>query len=78
MNHCNDINAVISAMTLGGLDRKGVLVSNRTAIEGTADLEKSEKAYLLKQEIERNRVYSELSKENDFDCKGKEFIHFYP
>jgi ribonuclease BN (tRNA processing enzyme) len=32
INHCNDINAVISAMTHGGLDRKGVLVSNRSAL----------------------------------------------
>jgi ribonuclease BN (tRNA processing enzyme) len=32
MNHCNDINAVVSAMTHGGLDRKGVLVSNKTAL----------------------------------------------
>ncbi len=39
MNHCNDINAVISAMTLGGLDRKGVLVTNKTAYNGNPDME---------------------------------------
>jgi len=28
LNHCNDVNAVIDAMTLTGLDKKGVLVGN--------------------------------------------------
>src|SRR3989338_6195312 len=34
INHCNDINAVISAMTYSGLDKKGVLVCNKTLING--------------------------------------------
>lgn len=34
LNHCNDINAVIDAMTYSGFDRKSVLVSNRTVITG--------------------------------------------
>ncbi|MBA3064437.1 hypothetical protein FP803_03285 [Candidatus Woesearchaeota archaeon] len=34
LNHTNDINAVISAMTHAGLDKKGVLISNRTVISG--------------------------------------------
>jgi len=34
LNHCNDINAVIDAMTYGGFDRKGVLVANNTVING--------------------------------------------
>jgi len=36
LNHCNDINAVIDAMTYGGFDKKGVLVANDTAINGSA------------------------------------------
>ena len=32
INHCNDINAVIDAMTYGGFDKKGVLVANETVI----------------------------------------------
>ena len=35
MNHCNDINAVINAMTYGGFDKKGVLVANNTAVNGS-------------------------------------------
>jgi len=38
INHCNDINAVIDAMTYGGFDKKGVLVANRTAINGSVHL----------------------------------------
>lgn len=34
INHCNDINAVIDAMTYGGFDKKGVLVANKTVING--------------------------------------------
>jgi len=39
LNHCNDVNAVISAMTLGGLDRKGVLVTNKTTYNGNHEME---------------------------------------
>ena len=34
INHANDINAVISAMTYNGLDKRGVLISNKTAFNG--------------------------------------------
>ena len=34
INHCNDINAVISSMTHGGIDKRGVLISNKTAYNG--------------------------------------------
>jgi len=34
LNHCNDLNALIEAMTLSGLDKKGVLILNRTVAEG--------------------------------------------
>jgi ribonuclease BN (tRNA processing enzyme) len=35
LNHCNDINAVIDAMTYSGFDKKGVLVANNTVINGS-------------------------------------------
>jgi ribonuclease BN (tRNA processing enzyme) len=35
MNHASDINAVINAMTYDGLDKKGVLITNKTVINGT-------------------------------------------
>lgn len=44
LNHCNDINAVIDAMTYGGFDKKGVLVANDTVINGIED----QKPYLQK------------------------------
>lgn len=34
LGHCNDINAVIDAMTLSGLDKKGVLIANESVING--------------------------------------------
>jgi len=35
IGHCNDVNAVIDAMTYSGFDKQGVLVSNQTLINGT-------------------------------------------
>ncbi|MFH1440090.1 MAG: MBL fold metallo-hydrolase [Candidatus Woesearchaeota archaeon] len=35
INHCNDINAVISAMSLSGMDVHGVFVGNKTVINGS-------------------------------------------
>jgi hypothetical protein len=37
-------------------------------------LEKSEKAYRLKNDLEKERIFSELSEQNEFDCKGREYI----
>jgi len=37
LNHANDANAVIDSMTYGGLDKKGVLIANKTALQGTED-----------------------------------------
>ncbi len=34
IRHCNDLNILIDAMTLAGLDRKGVLISNESVING--------------------------------------------
>jgi len=35
LNHCNDLNAVIDALTLSGLDKSGVLIANKTIIQGS-------------------------------------------
>lgn len=32
--NCNDVNAVIDAMTYGGLDKRGVLIANSTVVNG--------------------------------------------
>jgi len=37
INHANDVNAVIDAMTYTGLDKQGVLIANHTAINGTEE-----------------------------------------
>jgi len=37
LNHTNDANAVIDAMTYGGLDKRGVLIANKTALQGTEE-----------------------------------------
>jgi ribonuclease BN (tRNA processing enzyme) len=34
LNHANDVNAVVDAMTLGGFDKGGVVVANSTTING--------------------------------------------
>ena len=38
LNHCNDVNALIDAMTLGGFDRKGVLIANPTVVLGSENV----------------------------------------
>ncbi len=35
LNHCNDLNALINAMTLNGLDAHGVLVAPESIVNGT-------------------------------------------
>jgi ribonuclease BN (tRNA processing enzyme) len=37
IDHSNDINAVIDAMTIGGIRQKGILISTKTTIEGADD-----------------------------------------
>ncbi len=37
LRHCNDVNAVIDAMTYRGFDKKGVLVCNKTLVNGERD-----------------------------------------
>ncbi len=38
INHCNDANAVISAMTHSGMDKTGVLIGNKTVMEGEGEI----------------------------------------
>jgi len=35
LNHCNDLNILIDALTLGGIDKRGYLISNNTVINGS-------------------------------------------
>ena len=35
LDHANDVNAIIDAMTLGGINQKGVLIGTSTLINGT-------------------------------------------
>ena len=37
INHSNDVNAVIDTMTYPGLDKRGVLIANKTSIHGSDD-----------------------------------------
>ncbi|MBN2458329.1 MBL fold metallo-hydrolase [Candidatus Woesearchaeota archaeon] len=39
INHANDVNAVISSMTHGGLDRTGVLITNKSAYEDNMEMQ---------------------------------------
>ena len=38
LNHCNDVNMLISSMTHDGIDPKGVLISNKTFVNGTESI----------------------------------------
>ena len=44
LDHCNDINAVIDAMTYGGLEKRGILVGSKSVLEGV----KGEYPYVTK------------------------------
>ncbi len=37
LDHCNDVNAVIDAMTKGGITKKGVLIAAKPVVKGTKD-----------------------------------------
>ncbi len=39
INQCNDVNAVIDAMTYGGMDKRGVLVANKTVVNGSETIQ---------------------------------------
>jgi len=77
IGHCNDVNAVISAMTYNGFDRQGVLITNSSVMNG----DEKTKPYLT--EFHRNCVEKAmvLSKEeriavNDIEIIGLRTNHF--
>ena len=37
LNHCNDVNAIISAMTYSGEDKHGILIASLSVVKGTDD-----------------------------------------
>ena len=39
LNNAAELNSVISAMSLGGLDRKGVVITSKSAYEGTLEMD---------------------------------------
>lgn len=36
-DHCNDMNVVIDTMTMGGIKKRGILIGNKTVVEGTGE-----------------------------------------
>jgi ribonuclease BN (tRNA processing enzyme) len=79
MNHANDVNAVISSMTNGGLDPKGVLIGNKTLFKGNEFsepyLRERYKEYLEKSiELKRNQKVGI----NDFNIQALETFHTEP
>lgn len=45
LNHSNDVNAVIDAMTYSGFDKKGVLIANKTVVNGNENYKPSLNPY---------------------------------
>lgn len=50
LDHCNDVNAVVSAMTYDGLEKSGILIGSKSVVEGTSEdsayLSRRHKKYL--------------------------------
>lgn len=84
VNHCNDLNAVISAMTYGGFDKRGILVASNSVINGQTsyitDFHKKclEKIIVLKAGqrlgIEDVEIYALPAVHSDPDTIGLKFI----
>ncbi len=79
LNHAGDINSVISAMTLGGLDPKGVLVLNKSAAEGTGELDRYLTDY-HRRLIERSIVLEAGQRVgiNEIEVKATRALHSDP
>ncbi len=79
LNHCNDINAVIDAMTYNGFDKKGVLVANNTVINGSMHYEPFLHKY-YRDFLERFIVLEEGRKVgiNDVEIKALKAKHSEP
>jgi len=79
LNHCNDLNAVIEAMTHGGLDRQGVAVCNKTIYDGDDDY------FPAISKFHRNCVERSIAMEegqklgiNDVEIRALSAIHSEP
>ncbi len=83
LGHCNDLNALIDATTLGGEDRHAVLLCSKSVIEGTENLkpllleeykEQLERAIVLepgkKVGINEVEIVSTKTKHSDETCIG--------
>ena len=79
INHCNDINAVIDAMTYSGFDKKGVLVANNTVINGSLNYQPFLQKY-YRGFLERFIVLEEGGKVgiNDVEVKAMKAKHSEP
>ncbi len=82
IDHANDINAIIDSITLGGINKKGTLISVPSVIEGKDDVpwlrnfykNKLEKIYSVKpgDKIQVNDLIFEIkrTKHDEPDCVG--------
>jgi ribonuclease BN (tRNA processing enzyme) len=79
LNHCNDANAAISAMTLGGMDPKGVLVTNKSAYNGSETIEPCISKY-HKTLIEKNLILEPGQRVgiNEIDIIATHTVHSDP
>ena len=79
INHCNDINAVIDAMTYSGFNKKGVLVANNTVINGSLNYQPFLQKY-YRGCLERFIVLEESGKVgiNDVEVKAIKAKHSEP
>lgn len=84
LNHCNDVNAVIDAMTLSGMDKKGVLVSTEepankfylSCLERFIQMEKDKKIAIEDTEIIATKSEHSINS-NGFKFITPEFILSY-
>lgn len=84
INHCNDINAVISAMTYAGFDKRGVLAASNSVVNTNerylTDFHKNclEKVIVLKSGqrlgIEDTEIHALPANHSDPDTIGLKFI----
>ncbi|MBW3004067.1 MBL fold metallo-hydrolase [Candidatus Woesearchaeota archaeon] len=90
LGHSNDVNSLISAMTYSGLDRKGILISNNSFLNGTQEFPPSltnyhkgcvEKIILLEPDkrvaIENIEIMATPTQHMDQDAIGFKFYTPY-
>lgn len=79
LNHSHDTNAVISAMTHGGLDTYGVLVCSKTVLNGNEDMYPTVSKY-HRRALERTIALSPYQKVgiNDLEVEAIPAVHSDP